>query len=362
MPRRHFDLTQVQAERICIIKPSALGDVVQTMPLIPLMKERFPGSSISWVINRELSPLLEGHSQLDQIIPFDRRGPLSSWKRTLAELRQGEFDLVFDLQGLARTAIMNLATRAPLRVGMESAREGARFTCHYSVPDTGRFVPAYLRYWRVAEALGMKHVSCSTEVPFTDEDRIWAARQLATIGPRVLAIHPGARWRTKRWPVERFAVVACKAIRTYGYSVAILGSPAETQVAEQVERLINHFIPETDVLNLTGRTSLKQLAAILSASDICLTNDSGPMHLAAAVGTSVLGVFTCTTPERSGPPDRQHELVATELECGGSYKKRCPKAGIRHMACMEELDTDRVIGALRRLVEKSHLDQHRRAA
>ncbi|MAG93497.1 MAG: heptosyltransferase [Planctomycetaceae bacterium] len=360
MRRRSIDLLRIEAERICIIKPSALGDVVQSLPLLPVLAERFPGADLHWAINRELAPLLEDHSLLDGLIKFERYGTWASWRRTLRQLRDGRFDLVFDLQGLLRTGLMTLATRAPLRIGLQSAREGAHLTCHHTIPDSGRLVPAHRRYWRVAEALGLGDLQAETEIPMAAEDRNWAATQMARVGPRILAIHAGARWQTKRWPVEKFAVVACKAIRLYGYSVVLLGSAAEQPLARQLETLINRFVPAQHALNLTGRTSLKQLAAVLSSAEAVLTNDSGPMHMAAALGTPVLGVFTCTCPIRSGPPGPEHELVATGVRCAARYRKRCPKRGVRHLACMDELTPERVIPGLARIAERENVA--RRAA
>ena len=153
--RKPIDLRSIDARRICLIKPSAFGDVVQTLPLLPVLKERFPNAQISWVINSGLRELLEDHPQIDDLISYRRHGTWKDSMRLLRELRQRQFDLVFDLQGLLRTGIMTFATRAKIRVGLESAREGSSAACHITLSDTDRFMPAHLRYWRVAEALGL---------------------------------------------------------------------------------------------------------------------------------------------------------------------------------------------------------------
>jgi lipopolysaccharide heptosyltransferase II len=351
-------LREIDARRICVIKPSAFGDIVQALPLLPMLRDRFPNAHIAWVANRTLTDLLAGHPALDEIIAFDRNGTWQNSLQLLHDLRRKAFDLVFDLQGLLRTGLMVAATRASLRVGLETAREGANFACNCTIPDSGRMVPAHLRYWRVAEALGMEDCQRLTLVRISEEDRRWADRQLAVLKrppePRapVLAIHPGARWTTKRWPVEKFSVIGAKAIRTYGFSIVLLGSPDEQPVAAQLESLLKRFVPAGNVLNLTGKTTLKQLAAVLQAADVCLTNDSGPMHLAAGLETSVVGIFTCTSAIGSGPPGKNHELVSTELPCAASYRKKCPYQGSQHMACMEELAAERVWSAFVRLVER----------
>ncbi len=349
------ELLGLNARRICIIKPSAFGDVVQALPLLPVLKERFRGAWVSWVVNRELTDLLSGHPDLDEVIPFNRRGSLRDWRSLLRKLRRREFDLVLDLQGLLRTAVMTAATRATTRIGLETARECSHLACHLTLSDTGRLVPAHARYWRVVEALGAGEFNRRTLVQVAASDRAWAERQLAALRSPLLVIHPGARWITKRWPVEKFAVVACKAMRMFGFSAVIVGSHAEEKAGAELEQMLGRFIPSRPVLNLTSQTSIKQLSCVLSAADVLLSSDSGPMHLAAGLGTPVLGIFTCTSSERSGPPGDQHEFVATELPCAASYKKRCPHRGTNHLACMDELTTDRACQAMARLVEKNGL-------
>lgn len=353
-------LPDIAARRICLIKPSALGDVVQTLPALSALRERYPDASISWVINQELAELLEGHPHLDEVIRFNRRGSMHSWLGLFEGLREREFDLVFDLQGLLRTALMMAATRAPVRVGLQTAREGAHLVCHCTLPNTDRGRPAHSRYWRVAEAVGMGDRDPQTVIPIGEDARAWALGRFGDLSDRILAVHPGARWMSKRWPVEKFAVVACKAMRLHGFSTVIVGSAAERDVGTQLQDLLRQFVPNGSVLNLTGETSLIQLAAVLQACNIVLTNDSGPMHLAAGLGTPVLGVFTCTSPVRSGPPGDQHELIATTVRCAARYKKRCPKRGKRHLSCMEELSTQRACEALARLIGKAGLERDRR--
>ena len=353
-------LAELDVRRICVVKPSALGDIVQSLPLLPVLRERFPEATISWVVNHEFSGLLEEHPQLHELFHFHRRGTAGQHLQLLQELRQRQFDVVFDLQGLMRSGVMTAATGAPLRIGLETSREGASLACHLTIPGTSKSTAAFRRYWRIAEELGLGDREPQTIVQTSEADRGWAAASLSSLAGPVLAIHPGARWMTKRWPIEKFAVVAHKAMRQFGFSVVILGSKNEMPVADELQTLLHGFVSRKTVLNLTGQTTLKQLAALMSAVDVVLTNDSGPMHLAAGLGTSVLGVFTCTSPTISGPPGEQHELVATQVSCAASYKKTCPHSGSTHQCCMDELSTERVCAALVRLIERRQL--HSRAA
>jgi len=346
-------LLEVDARRICVIKPSALGDVVQALPVLPALRRRFPRARISWVISRSLAPLLEGHPDLDEVIAFERRGSLGDWRKLMTRLRRSRFDLVFDLQGLLRSGLMLWSTKASLRVGLESAREGSMWACHMLIPGTELSVPAHLRCRRVVDALGLANFSTDLRLVVPRSEREWAARQLAPLEGSPLAIHPGASWKTKRWLPERFAAVACKALRRYGLSPVVLGGPDEYGLAAQFVQTLRQLAPHARIVNLAGQTNLKQLAAVLEQCRMLLTNDSGPMQLAAGLGTPVVGIFTCTSPTISGPPGEQHELVATGVNCAASYRKRCPHRGKKHLACMEELDVERVWGALCRLMQKN---------
>lgn len=341
---KESQLLQINAERICIVKPSALGDVVQTMPLLGALRRRFPSAHISWVINHELGDLLAGHADLDEVISFERRGSLATTAQLLWELHRRRFDLVFDLQGLLRTALMTWATGAPLRFGLESAREGSNLACNGIVRGTGRDVAAHARYWRVAEALGVGDVPRSARVSITATEDSWLRDRLWSIPRPILAIHPGAKWITKRWPAEKFAEVATRFAGRYSGTVVAVGSggdwPAASTIVDRVK------LGGRPALNLAGTTTLKQLAALLGAADLVLSNDSGPMHLAAAMGTPVVGLFTCTSPAISGPSGVGHRLIATSVPCAAGYHKTCPHRGSRQLACLRELDVERAWNAV----------------
>lgn len=359
MPKRISQSTidSLDPQRICLIKPSAFGDVVQTLPVLSALRDRFPRAEISWVINSGLSPLIDGHPHLTDWIPFHRRDGFSGWMTLLRTLRRRRFDLVLDLQGLLRSAVMCVATRAPLRIGLETAREQSHLSCHGLIPDTSKQVPAHQRYWRVAEFLGFDKPKPTAILPVSQADSDWAQSQLAALPRPILGIHAGARWVTKRWPWEKYADVAEQALSEWVGSVVLLGSPDESDISQQInERLATNFGGR--VLDLTGQTTLKQLAATTAEIDFVVSNDSGPMHLADAMGTPLVGIFTCTDPLRSGPPPGVHQLVSTNVSCRAGYHKQCPVAGDGHLACFGELDVQRVTAALNRL----HAEAQNRAA
>lgn len=335
-------LARIDVRRICVIKPSALGDVVQSLPVLPVLRHRFPDSHIAWVINRELSDLITGHPCVNELIPFNRRGGVADWWKLLRYLRASQFDFVVDLQGLFRTGIMCLATGAPLRVGLQTAREGSAWMCHQLLPDSGLQVPAHRRAWRLAEELGLGDLTPQTDIVVPYADRAWAAKIRASLAGPLLVIQPGTRWQTKQWPIRNFAEVVRRAMKQLGMSAIVIGSPHERPAAQELVENVQRVVPRGQIHNLAGQTSIKQLAALLQQADLVLSNDSGPLHLAAGLGTPVVGIFTCTSPVRSGPPGGQHELVSTTLPCAASYCKQCPQRGAGYLACFEELTPDRV--------------------
>lgn len=333
----------LQASRICIIKPSSLGDIVQALPVLAALRERFPRARLSWVANRAYAPLLRPISLLDEVIEFDRdkyRPPGIESARAfvafLSSLAERKFDLAIDLQGLMRSGIMAWGTRAARRIGLASAREGASLFYSDIVDDLPLEQGAVPRYWRLVQAFGAGALEKSYPLELSREERRWASDRLAGLPRPILGINAGARWETKRWPAERFAQAARALGPEFGGSFVVLGGPGEEAVANAVvQRLAG------SVINLCGQTSLRQLAAVLESCDALLTNDSGPMHLAAAVGIRVVAIFTCTSPERAGPFGTGHQIVQTSIDCRASYLKCCDR-----MDCMKELTSDRVAPVL----------------
>ncbi|MCA8989575.1 MAG: lipopolysaccharide heptosyltransferase II [Planctomycetaceae bacterium] len=346
-------LRDIKPRRIVIIKPSALGDVVQTLPLLPVLKRKYPEAHIDWVIRSELADLLENHPDLERLLIYHRKGNLSSATQLLRALWNGRYDLALDLQGLLRTGVMTAATRATLRVGMETSREYAHLACHGLLPGTSKQVPAHARYWQIARLLGEESEPQPVQLGVGEQDRKRVDEILAEIPGPFLAIHPGAMWVTKRWPISSFAEVGKRACQQYGLHLVVVGTQGEKGAAEQLCQQVRQACPERIVRNLAGETSLKQLAVVLDRARIVLSNDSGPMHMAAMMGTPVVGIFTCTSAQRSGPGGKQHQLVQAKVPCAASYRKQCPFSGSGHMQCLSAVSVFQVWSAFQRAIEAS---------
>jgi lipopolysaccharide heptosyltransferase I len=351
-----------EPRRIVLIKPSALGDIVHSLPVLTALRQRFPQTHIAWVVNRIYEPLLRGHPHLDDVIPFDRgfgRGDyfsaLLGFTRFLRRLRSERFELALDLQGLLRTGLMTFATGAPVRLGLASAREGAGWFYTHTIDDMVvnsrselTALHAVDRYWRVAEALGAGDRPKTFHVPVCDDARRWT-RSLFQSRPRPwLAVGVGARWRTKRWPPEHFAELTQRALDQFGGTAVFVGAPDEAALAEQAATRIRG-----NVLNFAGQTTLPQLAALLAEVDVMIANDTGPLHLAVALGRPVVAPYTCTQVARTGPFGQLDRGIETTVWCRGSYLKKCDR-----LECMTELAPDRLWPHLQNILTSWQRHRH----
>ena len=346
-------LAEVNAQRICVIKPSAFGDIVQVLPLLPVLRARFPNAELTWLVKRELAALVEGHPCLDHVLAIDFGMPWYRWGKVFTDFRRRKFDVVIDLQGLARSALFTASSGAALKVGMETGREGSLLAYNYVVENTGRHLPAHRRYRNVAEALGVGLAAWKTELVTSEEEQNWAQKQVEKLNGPVVALHAGARWVTKLWPTEKFKELARRVMREYAGSIVLVGGGDDRELGEDLESDLSQVQGSGSVLNLIGKSNLKQLTALMREVDILLSNDSGPMHLAAGVGTPVLGVFTSTSPVISGPAGSEHELFTpSDLDCVGCYHKNCPLKGEEYLACHRQDDVDQVWEAVKKLVSR----------
>ncbi len=323
-------------ERIAILKPSALGDIVHALPVLSALRQLYPKSQISWIVNRSYAGLIDGHPHLDQVLHFDRQAGQSGWLASIKEagrmlrtIRQQRFDLFIDLQGLLRTGIMTQFSRASIRMGLSTAREGAAWCYNHVVPVATLQMHAVDRYWRVIEELGGAALHKQFILPVSAEANHWAEDHLLAWPPPWIMINLGTRWETKRWPVEHFVTLTRHIQHRYGGTACLVGGPNEMHLSQAFAQAIG---AEATVHDLVGRTHLQQLVALLARADLVISNDSGPLHIADALGRPVLAPFLCTSPMRTGPYQQPQGVEATQVSCAASYLKKCQR-----MDCIREL-------------------------
>jgi len=280
--------------------------------------------------------MLEGHPMIRRLIVIDK----DRWRRPAAApgtvkeltalfraLRQARYDLVVDLQGLLRSGIMTQATQAPLRVGFTEAREGSRFFYTHKIRG-GREVHAVDRYLKIAAALG-----CSTsEVVFDFPVREIVSERVNSIVAgtgEYIVIVPGARWETKIWLTERFGRLAA------GLPVVsvVIGSASDKSRAGEIVRLSGGR-----AVSVAGETSLPDLVGLMRRAACVVTNDSGPMHIAAALDVPVVALFGPTSPLKTGPYGKRHVVLQSGRKCVPCFKRSCS-----HTGCMSDISVEAVL-------------------
>lgn len=327
--------------RILLIKPSSLGDIVHAMPTLFALRERFPDAEVTWLVKRQWVSLVEVIKGVDHVCAVEQG--LMGWLGRVPDLRAAGFDLVVDLQGLFRSGAMAWLTGCSRRVGFANAREGSPFfyTQRVAVP-TGS-MHAVDRYLLVTEALGAARPK-EPRFEFIDraEDRqavetLLTAAGLAGVLPWV-AMNVSARWETKRWPPQHFAEAADQLAEA-GIPIVFMGGPAERPETRAVMARMR-----TKSVDLTGQTPVGLLPSLLRRAAVLVTNDSGPMHIAAAVGTPVVVLFGPTDPVRTGPYGRGHVVLSNPVECRPCFRRECSRAVT--LECLTGVTSEQVVRAV----------------
>ena len=310
--------------KILILKPSSLGDVIQALPVLRLLKQHFRTAEIFWWIDSAFAPLLENDPDLAGIVRFERRrwGHPQNWPEMLHSirwLRAQKFDLVIDLQCLFRSGAFAWLSRGKFLIGLDEAREGARGFYDVAVPRKTFHTHAVDWYLSVLPPLGVPVHENFQWLPAQPQIAVAIKSKWPIGGSRWITLQPGARWDNKRWPVERFSeLVSLLAKRFPDTRFAILGSKEDKLLGE----IISSAEP-TRCLDLCGTTSLPEMIEWIRLGDLMITNDTGPMHAAAALGKPIVALFGPTEPRRTGPYGQLHNVLRLELPCSPCLKPTC---------------------------------------
>lgn len=334
--------------KILVIKPSSLGDVIHALPFLDALKNSFPDSIIDWVISKNLKGLLEDNPLINKLILLNK----DSWKslrnipRTLSEfsalnktLKTEDYDIVVDLQGLLRSGLIAFSTSKTLKIGFSDAREGSKFMYDRKILVNGN-MHAVDKCLMVAKGIGadIKQVKFPIYVDTATVEKI-----ASVIGnsKEYVVVMPSSRWVTKRWPAEKYASLISKIPAT----VIITGGKEDKDIAEEILRLAMY--PD-NIIDLCGRTDLKELAALIWGAKAVVTNDSGPMHIAAGLEKPVIALFGPTDPVKTGPYGWQKNgnlsVIKADVPCSPCRKKKKCKEFI----CMEQISIEEVYKALKK--------------
>ena len=358
------DLRDREFAKILLIKLSAVGDVVHTIPVLNKLRRRYPAAQLDWLVTPAIGELLRPHPAISNVIEFGRDDWSAPWRpiRLAAKLRRTRYDLVVDMHGQFRTAIFTLAAGAPVRIGFDrpranvwdaslrkfpeetrkhawqGAREGSWLAYTHHIPVPTLDLHAVDRYLNVGPLLGLDSKPADFSFPISSEanDRIEALLDYyGAAGKKLAVLAPGTIWETKQWRSGGFAEVAGHFLQN-GFAVVLAGAARERAACGEVAKL------EPGVINLAGETTLSELAALICRAAICVTNDSGPMHLAVALDRPVVSVFGPTDPVWAGPYRRTNAILQANLACSPCYLRQLSRCGHGH-ACMQNIPAPAVI-------------------
>jgi heptosyltransferase I len=333
--------------KILLLKPSSLGDVVQALPVLRLLKRQLPASQIYWWIDSHLASLLEGDPDLAGVVRFERRrwAAPRHWGemwRAVRWLRQQDFDWVIDLQCLMRSGIFAWLANGKLSIGLDEPREGARGFYDLIIQRPSPLTHAADWYLRVLPALGVPADGDFQWLPPRPAVAESVRRQWPVAAARWIVLQPGARWINKRWPAESYAeLVRLLAPAKPGFRFAVLGGQEDRPLGEVIARA-----DPARCLDLTGRLSLPEMVEWIRLSQLMVTNDTGPMHVAAALGTPVVALLGPTEPRRTGPYRQLEHVLQLNLPCVPCLKPRCRY--VKPFECLRALPPAAVADAVQK--------------
>ncbi|HOD81879.1 MAG: Lipopolysaccharide heptosyltransferase 1 [Planctomycetes bacterium ADurb.Bin126] len=329
-------------QRVLIIKPSALGDVVTALPVLRALRRAFPRAHLAWLLADSCAPLLAHDSELDEVVLFERRRLGRAWRspralvelwRFLRRLRRGRYDWSIDLQGLARSGWFTRATRSPVRAGFADAREGATWFYSLRVQPTQEHTVD--RNIELANALGLDARPQDMRLQVAPHAQAFAERALArsTLQPgRFIVCVPPTRWTTKLYPVRHWRRVVGQLVNRF--PVVLLGTPDDRELCAAIAA-----DQSAGVLDLCGQTRIPEMVALIAASAGVVCCDSAAKFIAPAVDVPCVTLIGPTRLERTGPYLNGRAVVAT-IPCQGCLRRRC-----RHATCMESIEPSAVVHA-----------------
>ena len=344
-------------KRILIIKPSSLGDIIHALPTLAALRDAFPESWIAWLVKREWAEILEGHPDLNEVLSVDFRP--RGWASLVRVIRGRTFDLTVDLQGLFRTGFLSRLSGARERVGFADGREGSPFFYTQKV----KLPIPIAKPWRLLDMHAVdrnlqiaKHLGAEIgkpRFPFPsfekEQDEVEGWLHHAGVNPtdRLIALAPLARLEIKNWPFEKFLQVAGALCARECTRIVLIGTESQRWMGAPFQRRVGQRL-----VNLVGKTRVRQLPALLKRVHLLIANDSAPLHLASVSGTPVIALLGPTNHLATGPyGDGLHCIVRTSLPCSPCGRQACHNQ--EYLECLNALSVDQVVGAANSLLMKA---------
>lgn len=322
---RPYDHATVQ--KILIRAVNWVGDAVMTTPAIALIRQHFPQAEITVLANQMVGEIFSFHKWVDRVITFDRKGRhkgISGRLRLSLELRKESFDMAIILPNSFDSALVPWLAGIPVRLGKSSDGRGFMLTGRYH-PAEGTAVTHEVGYYiNLVRHFGISGQIVKPGIFTTPEEDSLAAERLAAHGissnDMLIGINPGAAFGSaKRWFPERFAEVARRLAETCSARIVIFGGPAETDIATEIKQKL-----AGNAINLAGKTSVRELMALIKRCNFFVTNDSGPMHLAAAFDVPLAAIFGSTDHTTTSPYTDKAVIIRKDVPCAPCKLRECP--------------------------------------
>ena len=324
--------------KICIRSVNWIGDAVMTTPAMGVVRAAFPEASITVAANPIVAELFDPHPYCDRVIVFDKKKEhkgISGILRFGRELREERFDLAVLFQNAFEAAVVAWLARIPRRAGYRTDGRGVLLTHGVPVGQAERRLHHTDYYVHMLNGLGIEGAAGPLRLACTENETAWAVAALGA--GTVAAINPGAAYGSaKRWVPERFAAVGDFLAAELGMRVVLTGGPGEIEIGKDIEAAMKHA-----PINLIGRTTVRRMMAVLSRCRIMITNDSGPMHIAAALDVPTVAVFGPTDHTTTSPLMERCRIVRKETPCAPCLRRKCPT----DHRCMTSVEARDVIEA-----------------
>ncbi len=342
---------------ICIMRLSAIGDVTHVVPVVRAIRSHYPQAQITWIIGKLEAKLLAGLTDIEFIV-FDKKGGFKAVRQLRQTLKGRKFDVLLHMQVAARANLLSRLIKAPRRIGWDKPRwrDRHQWFINQSVASVAQQhqVDAFLEFARALEVPTGPPV---WDLPVSEQDAAWAQQTLGTDPSPILMISPCSSHPLRNWSAERYAAVADHVISRLGMRVVLTGGPSELEVStgQAIETAMQYHAQ-----NLIGKDTITQSVALLQRATLLISPDSGPAHVASAVGTPVLGLYAATPSRRSGPYNSLDLCVDKYTEAARKFRQKEPGElrwgqRIEYPGVMDLIEVDDVLEKLNGFMERDQV-------
>ncbi len=335
--------------RLLIVKLSALGDVIQTLPALKLLRKVFPEAEIDWIVEETNAELLLDHPYLRKVFLFNKeffKAP-TRFINFLQGLRRDTYTAVIDFQGLLKSALLGRSAKAKYRMGFSNHREGSPLFYNVRFEPFDPNLHAVRRYLLLVKRV-VNFLTHAVELSFSEDEILYhhpLSEKALPFEPKrpYLILIPGARWETKLWPFEHWkTLLKLSSDLRKRYDLYFIGGKKEPGIKGFAEEMARDF---AGVFSLVGKLSLKEVVTLMKGAELIVTVDTGTMHLASLLNRPILALFGPTSPGRTGPWSKTYWILQEALPCAPCFRRQC-----QELACMQGLLPERVRTKLEELL------------